>query len=330
MPRAPKAAPKPKVDRLIERDGALWQTCQNKRCPRTRPVEEFAPRKSEANLALFLQAVVLYKETRSADARATVVHHAVVTCDHCRDIVKRSQVNPDTKTGQCRAYVHELRATEFRECVHCGTTRCIELDNVVSDAERAVLYAEGKVYVAKHHKLSDYHWWAMPAHGGVEGMKLEKAVCAPACRMCHTLQPTSNAGKRVDPNTLPKAVPEESVVDPEMYHKRRDATKSWPRYMYNDDLKRAIGQCENLDCPRDGPGGGKCIPGVEQCFDWEHVDTKAKKSDISELCAHLPATTLKADWKAAIHAELERGKCKLLCRNCHHLKTIKKIMPRYE
>ena len=329
MPRKPKAPPKPKVDRLIERDGALWQKCQfGGTCPRTCPVEEFAPRQGEANLALFLQAVVLYKETQSAAARATVVQHVVKDCDHCRDIMKRSRVNPDTKKGKCRAYLHELRTTEFRVCVHCGTTRCIELDNVVDDADRAELFKEGKVYVPKHHKLSDYSWWAHPAHGGVEGMRLEKAVCEPCCNMCHALQPTSNP--RVDPKTLPPAVPKERTVDPDMYKKRWHATITWPRYCYNDGLKRAIGQCENLDCPRDGPGGGKCIPGVEQAFDWEHVNAAAKESSISELCCNLSSTMPETDWKAAIHAELERGECRLLCRNCHHLKTWYGAVMRYE
>ena len=293
-------------------------------------VEEFAPRHGEATLALFLQAAAFYRQTRSAAARATVVQHATACCDHCRDIAKRSYANPTTKTGQCRVYLQELRAVEFRECVHCGTTRCVELDNVVSDADRAELFAEGKVYVPKHHCLSHYRWWAQPAHGGVEGMRLEAQVCEAACKMCHRLQPTSASGSRVDPSTLPPAVAHERTVDREMYNKRHWATIKWPRYAYVDDLKRAIGQCENLDCPRDGPGNGKCIAGVEQAFDWEHVDAKAKEDGISWLCRKLPATMPEADWKAAIDAELERGKCRLLCANCHHEKTHYGAVMRYE
>ena len=334
MPRAPKAAPKPKDDRLFEEDGRLFQKCQNIRgCKQTRPVESFAPRKSEANLETFLQAAALYQQTKSAAARATVVQHVVGNCDHCRDIQKRSAVNPNTKLGQCRAYLHELRTTEFRACVHCGTTRCIELDNVVSDADRAVLFRDGKVWVEKHHHLSDYHFWAQPAHGGVEGMRLEKAVCEAACNMCHKLQPTSSSGNRVDPDTLPPTYPGEQrdgEAGKKMYMKRYQATYTWPRYCYNDGLKRNVGQCENLDCPRDGPGGGKCIPGVEQAFDWEHVDAKAKKAGICELCQDLPAGMPEAEWKAKIRAELERGKCRLLCRNCHHLKTWYGAVMRYE
>ena len=338
MPRAPKKEAKPKVDRLIERDGRLWQKCQSQffggTCKRLRPVEEFAPRRgSEATLALFLQAAALYRQTQSASARSTVVQYATAKCDHCRDIQKRVAVNPTTKPGKCRAYWHELKKTTFHTCIDCGATRCIEADNVVSDADRVELFKEGKVYVPKHHQLSAYNFWARPAHGGVEGMRLEKEVCVPRCRMCHNLQPTSNSGKRVDPSTLPPTYLREQYdgdAGYKMYNKRRNATKSWPRYVYNDGLKRAVGKCENLDCPRDGPGDGYCVAGVEPAFDWEHVDAAAKEEGISMLCAHLPRKMPEADWKAAIDAELKRGQCKLLCRNCHHEKTHYGAVMRYE
>ena len=234
------------------------------------------------------------------------------------------------RRGPCRARLACDPAAFSNESVHCGTTRCIEFDNVVSDADRAVLFREGKVRVAKHHSLGNYSFWARPAHGGVEGMRLEKAVCVPACRMCHRLQPTGKAGNRVDPDTLPPTYPDESVIDWVMFMKRQNARISWPRYCYNDSLKREVGQCENLDCPRDGPGGGKCIRGVEQAFDWEHVDAKAKKSGISKLCSPNHANMPEAEWKAEIRAELKRGKCRLLCRNCHHLKTRYGAVMRYE
>ena len=335
MPRAPKKAKPPKVDRLIQRPGGkLWQKCQRTKgngrtCSRTRPVEEFAPRKNERFLAEFMQAILDYQELQMPSDRATIVQHVTAWCDHCRDIKKRSKVNPNTKSGKCRAYLQELRETEFRRCKHCSTRRCIELDNVVSDADRAVLYAEGKVSVPKHYPLGDYYWWAQPAHGGVEGMRLEKAVCEPACRMCHRLQPTSNAGSRVDPSTLPPAVDQESKVDQKMYKKRCIATKRWPRYCYVDRRKRAIGGCENLNCLRDGAGNGRCIAGVEPAFEWDHNPEK-KSRTISWLCQNLPAKMPESEWKAIIDIEIADGECRLLCANCHHEKTNGEMVPLYE
>ena len=93
-------------------------------------------------------------------------------CDHCRDSDKRSAVNPTTERGKCKAYWEELKKTTFHTCIDCGGTRCVEADNVVSDADRAVLFDEGNVFVPKHHGLSDYPWWARKKHGRVEGMKL--------------------------------------------------------------------------------------------------------------------------------------------------------------
>ena len=329
MARAPKKPKPPKVDRLIERDGALWQKCQHTGCPRTCAVEEFAPRTNEANIATFARAVAQYKATQSADARATIVEYVVKLCDFCRDVTKRSQVNPTSKKGQCRAYWHELKATTFHTCVDCGGTRCIEADNVVADTDRAVLFEQGQVSVPKHHKLSDYPWWARPKHGGVEGMKLEQHVCVGRCRMCHALQPTSDAGKRVDPSTLPPTYPGEKKVDNKMYQKRRNAKRTWPRYMYVDELKRAVGQCENLDCLRDGPGNGKCVAGVEVAFDWEHTKPEKKRKGIGWLCNHLTTNMPEAEWKGKINRELKRGDCKLLCKNCHHLKTNGRMVPTY-
>ena len=330
MPRAPKPKP-PKVDRLIQRlGGKLWQKCQLNSCPRTRPVEEFAPRRaSEKVLAEFMQAVLDYQELQLPSDRATIVQHATALCDHCRDSKKRSEVNPNTKKGKCREYLHELRATEFRECVHCGGTRCIEFDNIVSDADRAVLFEQGKVLHAKHHALSKYGWWAQPAHGGVEGMKLEKAVCEPCCRMCHALQPTSSQANRVDPSTLPPAVDHERTVDKKMYKKRRQATYRWPRYCYVDRRKRAIGRCENLNCLRDGAGNGKCVAGVEPAFEWDHNPEK-KGREINWLCCNLPANMPEAEWKAIIDIEIADGECRLLCGNCHHEKTHCGMVPLYE
>ena len=328
MPRKPKKPKPPKPDRLIERDGKLYQECSRNYCPRTCRIEKFAPRTSEAHLAKFERAVAEYKATQSADARATIVEYATKECDHCRDSQKRSDVNPTTTKGKCKAYWEELKKTTFHTCIDCGGTRCVEADNVVSDADRAVLYAEGKVLHARHHKLSEYSWWAQPAHGGVEGMKLEQEVCRPRCKMCHRLQPTGSAGNRVDPKTLPPTYPGEQRVDKKMYDQRWNAKRRWPRYMYNDRLKRSAGKCENLDCLRDGPGGGKCVAGVEQAFDWEHTKPHKKRKGISWLCCQLPLMP-RAEWKKKINDELIRGRCRLLCGNCHHLKTHYKMVPRY-
>jgi hypothetical protein len=329
MARPPKAK-KPKVDRLVERDGALWQKCSNTGCPRTCPVEAFAPRKGEAKLAMIAHAIAQYKATRSATARATIVDYVTKKCDVCRDSEKRSAVKPTTKSGKCKAYWEELKETTFHTCVDCGGTRCIEADNVVADADRAVLFAEGKVLHAKHHRLSDYGWWAKPKHGGVDGMRLEQNVCVGRCRMCHTVQPTSNP--RVDPSTLPPTYPGEQrdgEAGKKMYKKRSNANRSWLRYAYVDERKRAVGQCENLNCPRDGPGNGKCVAGVEQAFDWEHTKPQNKWKNISELCNILSRDMSDVEWKVMIHTEIEHGDCKLLCKNCHHLKTHYGMVPTY-
>ena len=174
-------------------------------------------------------------------------------------------------------------------------------------------------------RLSHYAWWAR--HGGVEDGARKESVRG-AVPMCHTLQPTSAASQRVDPNTLPP--PGKRVCRrPAAVHAAVAREEKWPRYVYVDGLKRAVGECENLDCARDGPGSGKCVAGVEQCFDWEHTKPHKKRKCISELCCQLPANMPEGRWKGKINRELKRGDCKLLCRNCHHLKTQHGMVPTY-
>ena len=327
MPRPPKT----KVDRLIERDGQLMKTCEKKQgCNRTLPVEEFAPRKGEGLRSSFLQSIAAYYASPSVQTRAAVVARICKECDRCRDSRKRSTVSSNSASGKCRAYWHELKRTKFHTCVDCGGKRSLEADNVISEHERAELFAQGKVLHAQHHPLSDYVWWARRKNGGIDGMKLEAEVCVPRCNMCHKLQSTSNAGKRVNFDTLPDPVAQEWKVDEIMFRKRSKAKWRWPRHCYIDSLKLQVGLCENRDCLRDGPGNGRCVAGFEVCYDWEHTNAAVKGACISEMCSNLSQTMPLEEWKRKVRDELERGDCRLLCRNCHHLKTWYGMEPKYD
>ena len=326
MPRNPTPK-KPKPDRLIERDGRLYQKCTSGQCKRVSPVEEFAPRKGAANTEKFLQAVSAYNANQNANTRADVVACILTTCSHCRDIQRRSQLNPTTKNGSCRAFVRTLQRTKFHACVECGTTRAVEADHVATPEQRAALFAAGKLPHLKHHCLSDYKWWK--DNGGEEGLLLESTVCVPRCRMHHSLQPTSDQSGRVDPSTLPCTYSGETVADSQLYHRRGHAVKTWPRFLFNDGLKRGVGRCENLNCTRDGPGDGKCVEGVEVAFDWDHTNEKEKTMKIAEMIQTLEKYMPEEEWKARIVSELRRGECRLLCKNCHHLKTNYKMQPHY-
>lgn len=68
------------------------------------------------------------------------------------------------------------------------------------------------------------------------------------------------------------------------YDAKRKASVKWPRYAYADGIKRAVGCCQNADCPRDGLAGGDCTRGFEVCFDFDHRVEADKERAVSDIC----------------------------------------------
>ena len=85
---------------------------------------------------------------------------------------------------------------------------------------------------------------------------------------------------------------------------------------YVNGLKRAVGRCERPDCPGDGPYGGECKVGYEQCYDWDHIEEEDKGRAIADIVNDRRCF---ATCKPEI--DTERAKCRLLCRNCHHTRS---------
>ena len=90
-------------------------------------------------------------------------------CISCREMALKTQNNPTTKAGACRAFW--IKWKKQQTCVDCGLKdwRVIEADHV------------GK----KEKKVSECSYWAF--HGGVEAMKKELKQCQPRCRCCHQI-----------------------------------------------------------------------------------------------------------------------------------------------
>ena len=103
-------------------------------------------------------------------------------CDACRDSLKRSQVNPTSKKGECKQVYEAWKASH--PCLHCGTTdpQVIEADHLRD----------------KVHRCSGYPWWA--CHGGPAALTLELEKCQALCRFCHTIktQEERNTWKQKD------------------------------------------------------------------------------------------------------------------------------------
>ena len=90
-------------------------------------------------------------------------------CITCRESQAKTNKNPTTKIGICRAFWETWR--KEHACIDCGCKdyRVMEADHV------------GK----KIHGLGDYKYWSN--HGSVEAMKNELEQCEPRCKFCHRI-----------------------------------------------------------------------------------------------------------------------------------------------
>lgn len=306
------------------------QCCTHKnKCKRSDP-EMFAPAERFANereayeeaLAAYDAAVKDKKAPELAAARATIGKLATTACAPCRETQARSQKNPGTVKGDCYVEWERLKRELFHTCGRCGAQRAVEANHGATYAANKKLYnacvkAEGaEVAERKYPKaerkvesVSDYNWW--PSHGGMPAMRAEASKCDPLCRMCHMLDPSSDSAEcnRSDPAKFRRV---DYDTQENYANAVRRACYNMEKRNYNYALKRAVGRCERPDCPCDGPSGGACVAGFEQCYDWDHLNPATKGREISAICRN--RNTLKT---AKPEIDAERAKCRLLCRNCH-------------
>ena len=305
--------------------------CRGQTYGPTQFIPEQNPRDKKDYLAA-IDALQVAIETKDAAAfeqsRETIDRLKTTRCAPCRASNAKSDANPETVKGVCRAEWERLKAEKFNKCGKCGATRAIEANHRAIFSENAKLYkecvkaegeevAESKYPEAerKLEKLSRYPKWACPSMGGVEGMRAEAEKCDPLCRMCHSLDPSSNQSneRRCDPANVKR---EDYDTDKQFNDAKFSATNRMEKRDYVNGLKRAVGRCERPDCPRDGPGGGECKVDYEQCYDWDHIVEEDKGRGIAKIVHDLRSL---ATAKPEIDAE--RAKCRLLCLNCHNTRS---------
>ena len=97
-------------------------------------------------------------------------------CLKCRTIAKKTQINPNTKTGKCRQVW--IQWQKSHSCADCGLNdyRVIQAD-----------HEDIKVY-----NCSDYTKWV--SNGGVPAQKQELTKCTPRCAFCHALKTKERRG----------------------------------------------------------------------------------------------------------------------------------------
>ena len=327
----PAAPPRGRLSQTM--GGSIRIKCNKPTCPNpergpTQFIPELNPRDKKEYLEAIdaLASAIETKDGSAFEAARDAIDRLKVTrCAPCRAVNAKSEANPTTLKGVCKAEWERLKAEKFNECGECGATRAIEANHRASFAENAKLYnecvkAEGEeVAESKYPKaerklepVSHYMKWFLPSMGGVEGMRAEAEKCDPLCRMCHSLDPSSNSSneRRADPDKLKSG---DYATERKFMLAKRSAKYRMEKRDYVNGLKRAVGRCERPDCPCDGPSNGECKAGYEQCYDWDHIVEEDKGRGISKIVGDCRCL---ATCKPEI--DKERAKCRLLCRNCHH------------
>jgi hypothetical protein len=97
-------------------------------------------------------------------------------CQTCRQSQTRSEINPTTTKGKCKARWEEWKANN--PCVVCDETdpQLIEADHLRD----------------KVHNCGDNSYWA--CHGGVPALERELGKCQSLCRWCHRLKSDRERG----------------------------------------------------------------------------------------------------------------------------------------
>jgi hypothetical protein len=329
--------------------GALLIRCNQKRCKKTYGPDQFCPALNPRDAATYTGAVQALTAARCAKdgaafltARTTITNLATSRCAPCRAAVAKSQQNPSSAPGKCRAKLEELRTSgRFSRCACCGSTRSIEFNHRKSFAENFKLHkdmveTDGKEaaearYPPNERKLHDVahpdHWaW----NGGAAALQAEAEKCDPLCRMCHALDESSTQA--------PQNAASRAKTAAKTYETKEQRKKAIRKAGYNEDkrayvnaLKRRIGQCENPDCPKDGPCEGACTAGFEACYDLDHLVEATKEYEIADLVhkRQSPATAiplilaeigLPADFDVETDPipPMAARRIRLLCRNCHN------------
>jgi len=204
-------------------------------------------------------------------------------CEKCRASKKKTQENPTTTKGKCKAWWINWKQTnpcvkceeEGENCVYPRDWRLIQADHIEPKAKRKKRTGE------EGHSLGDYMWWAWPKNGGVEGMEEEAKKCQALCIFHHKIKTKEERKKQTERSRIEK------------------------REIINEK-KRERGGC--LVC------GRPCVEGNEHLFDLDHRDENIKTLGVSQL--------VNKSWSYFnSQLPLELAKCDLLCCGCHAIKT---------
>ncbi len=295
--------------------------CSKPSCPRqTQHVLEFSPANSNIThqkRARFRNAVEALKTETDEAKRAALIDVVwltrTMTCRTCRGIQKKTQSNPKTKFGACRAKHLELKAQmQKMGCILCGRTDAMTVEH--KKPEEKMRDKKGKTV-----NLSSYTKWTVL--GGPDAMQAEfdKPSVVVMCYNCQLMQPTHDAMKpKIDPAALPDGKSRGTEEEDAAFHKKYNLTIIREKQAYVDPIKLQIGQC--TDCSmKMVPWGSEWTPGQSgypHAFQFAHRSELDKGDGVAEI---VHSTTKLATVKPLLDKEIARSR--LLCQCCGKVET---------
>ena len=291
-------------------------------CKRKQPIVEFLPaisNNTHRKRNEMEQSLNRFGEEMTASDCVTLLHELegirTNICQRCRSIRKKSEENPETMKGKCRAKWYKLK-TKLAElgCVKCGS-HCIH-SITLEHTDPAEKKRDKNGYSVN---LSDYVRWAFL--GGPEAMQAEFDMpsTVPMCFNCQFMQPTHTAMKpKLDPDTLPTV---KKVVYPAAYKKKRHLTERRKKQAYVDGKKLQVGEC--AECwMRVVPFGSAYAPGhsvYPHAFQWAHRSELDKGQSVGKI-----VNSSQSFKTAKPELDREMGRSRLLCQNCGKVETDKR------
>ena len=331
-------AKEPKIE--LEKHGRCVANCTNLKCPRgMQPIDQFLPavsnitHKKRAKMLKLVEKLhsIQVKDSNDSDDEDVctaklllerIASHRAKHCKTCRDILKKSRGNSNTKYGACRAKWLEIKADlERRRCSVCGRNDGMSVEHTIPSEKK-------RDKKGNFVNLSDYSKWK--SLGGPEAMQAEydKPSVVPMCLNCNYMQPTCNMMKpKLNPDELPDGKQGKNATCEEVaaYKKKQHLIEKHKKQEYVDNIKlKYVNQSGQVatcdDCSlKMISRGSKWSPGYTaypHVFQFAHRSEMDKKDGVAEL---VNSTRYFKTVKPLIDKEIKRSR--LLCMCCAKTET---------
>jgi len=327
MPRGNKQRKtKEPVIRILA-PGICKANCTMANCNRgLQPILEFAPAASNIThkkRAAFLKIVKAFEGLlEDPDVVDLLKQMGVLrkkTCLTCRLVAKKSQENPDTKYGECRAKWYEIKAQlQEKGCILCGCDDGMTVEH--TKPEEKMRDKKGDTV-----DLSSYtKWTTLGSHEAMQA-EFDKPSVVPMCINCQSMQPTGNAMKpKLDPDSLPDGKTGKSATKEETaaYNKKWLLIERRKKQAYVNGKKLELAQCAECEF-RVVPWGSDFTPGVTgypHSFQFAHRSELDKEEAVSKI-----VNSCKSFKTAKPLLDKEMARSRMLCQCCGKTETEERV-----